>query len=156
MIILRCIRCDASYEPGQMGDCPACDGILQPGYRDAAVDTLVSITPGRGIDRYRATLPADSPLPYLGEGDTPLIPSRAIGPELGLDYLYFKNEGVNPSGAFKDRAGTLVAALARDAGGKRGHNGLVGQRQLGHLRLLCGGRPGMFRPHGAWQSAGQA
>jgi threonine synthase len=118
MITLRCIRCDVANESGRMGACPACGGILQPGYGDAAVSTLVSIPPGRGIDRYRATLPAESPLPYLGEGNTPLIRSRIIGPKLGLDHLYFKNEGLNPSGAFKDRAGALVAALARDAGAR--------------------------------------
>lgn len=112
------MRCTASYKTGVLGQCPACGGILQPGYSDAAVATLASITPGRGIDRYRAILPAESPLPYLGEGDTPLIPSRAIGPELGLEHLYFKNEGVNPSGAFKDRAGALVAALAQDDGAR--------------------------------------
>lgn len=77
---------------------------------------LAWIEPGRGIDRYRAVLPASSPLPYLGEGDTPLIESRRIGAALGLKHLFFKNEGVNPSGAFKDRAAALVVALARDAG----------------------------------------
>jgi threonine synthase len=35
---------------------------------------------------------------------------------LGLAALYFKVEGSNPSGAFKDRAGALVAALALEAG----------------------------------------
>jgi threonine synthase len=53
---------------------------------------------------------------YLGEGDTPLIRSQRIGASLNLKQLYFKNEGQNPSGAFKDRAGVMVAALARDAG----------------------------------------
>lgn len=39
----------------------------------------------------------------LGEGNTPLIPSRSIGPSLGLKHLYFKLETVNPTGSFKDR-----------------------------------------------------
>lgn len=39
----------------------------------------------------------------LGEGDTPLVPSRRIGPQAGLTNLYFKLEGTNPSGSFKDR-----------------------------------------------------
>ncbi|MDG2168990.1 MAG: pyridoxal-phosphate dependent enzyme [Opitutales bacterium] len=39
----------------------------------------------------------------LGEGDTPLIRSRSIGPSLGLNHLYFKLETVNPTGSFKDR-----------------------------------------------------
>jgi threonine synthase len=45
-----------------------------------------------------------------------LIKSRRIGPSIGLENLYFKCEGTNPSGAFKDRSGALVAALAMDAG----------------------------------------
>jgi threonine synthase len=61
-------------------------------------------------------LPVKTPIPYLGEGDTPLIPARRIGQSLGLRNLYFKNEGLNPSGAFKDRAASVVAALALDAG----------------------------------------
>ena len=39
----------------------------------------------------------------LGEGDTPLVRSRAIGPALGLENLYFKLETGNPTGSYKDR-----------------------------------------------------
>ena len=39
----------------------------------------------------------------LGEGNTPLIPSVAIGPKLGLKNLYFKLENCNPTGSYKDR-----------------------------------------------------
>ncbi|MEQ9409620.1 MAG: pyridoxal-phosphate dependent enzyme [Fuerstiella sp.] len=39
----------------------------------------------------------------LGEGDTPLIRSRTIGPAAGLKNLYFKLEHGNASGSYKDR-----------------------------------------------------
>jgi threonine synthase len=39
----------------------------------------------------------------LGEGDTPLVQSRRIGPAAGLHNLLFKLEYVNPSGSYKDR-----------------------------------------------------
>ena len=39
----------------------------------------------------------------LGEGNTPLIKSRQLGPLLGLENLFFKLEIVNPSGSYKDR-----------------------------------------------------
>ncbi len=39
----------------------------------------------------------------LGEGETPLVRSRSIGPASGLQKLYFKLETSNPSGSYKDR-----------------------------------------------------
>ena len=39
----------------------------------------------------------------LGEGDTPLIRSKRIGPEAGLRNLFLKLEAANPTGSFKDR-----------------------------------------------------
>lgn len=53
----------------------------------------------------------------LGEGNTPLIRSRYIGPALGLDNLYFKLENVNPTGSYKDRFAAVALAdlLSRGA-----------------------------------------
>jgi threonine synthase len=39
----------------------------------------------------------------LGEGDTPLVHSRRIGPSCGLKHLYFKLETTNPTASYKDR-----------------------------------------------------
>ncbi len=39
----------------------------------------------------------------LGEGGTPLIRSRRIGPAAGLPNLWFKLESISPTGSFKDR-----------------------------------------------------
>lgn len=39
----------------------------------------------------------------LGEGNTPLVRSRIIGPAAGLKNLFFKLEMGNPSGSYKDR-----------------------------------------------------
>tara|TARA_Y100000588_G_C14131280_1_gene871703 strand:- start:75 stop:1178 length:1104 start_codon:yes stop_codon:yes gene_type:complete len=39
----------------------------------------------------------------LGEGNTPLVRSRRIGPSIGMDRLYFKLETGNPTGSYKDR-----------------------------------------------------
>lgn len=111
-----CSRCGEEVPFGTLGLCQTCGGILRAEYPVEVQQQLRWIEPGPGIDRYRALLPVKSPLPYLGEGDTPLILSKRIGTALGLKHLYFKNEGLNPSGAFKDRAGSLVVALARDAG----------------------------------------
>jgi threonine synthase len=52
----------------------------------------------------------------LGEGDTPLIHARRLGAAIGLDRLYLKFEGTNPTGSFKDR-GMVVAVNRARAGG---------------------------------------
>jgi threonine synthase len=52
----------------------------------------------------------------LGEGNTPLISSRSIGPSAGLDHLLLKVESSNPTGSYKDRfaAMAISAMLAAD------------------------------------------
>jgi threonine synthase len=70
------------------------------------------------IERYAAYLPVTPTTPRitLGEGSTPLVRSSRIGPAIGLDQLYFKYEGLNPSGSFKDRGMALATARAIEAG----------------------------------------
>jgi threonine synthase len=72
------------------------------------------------IERYAAYLPVTPTTPRvtLGEGSTPLVRSSRIGPAIGLDQLYFKYEGLNPSGSFKDRGMALATARAIEAGAR--------------------------------------
>lgn len=69
------------------------------------------------IERYREFLPVSDKTPVisLNEGSTPLVPSVAIGPELGLE-LKFKYEGLNPTGSFKDRGMTMAISKAKEEG----------------------------------------
>lgn len=73
------------------------------------------------IERYRKYLPVteDTPLISLGEGSTPMVLSENIGPKLGCKALYFKLEGCNPTGSFKDRGMVMAVAKALEAGKKR-------------------------------------
>ncbi|MCX5642689.1 MAG: threonine synthase [Candidatus Omnitrophica bacterium] len=78
----------------------------------------MDISQYRGIiERYRDYLPVSSRTPVISllEGNTPLIPSVSLGKKLGL-RLYFKFEGVNPTGSFKDRGMTLAISKAVEAG----------------------------------------
>jgi threonine synthase len=69
----------------------------------------------RYADRIAPVSPADRLT--LGEGNTPLVESRVIGPRAGIGRLLFKLETGNPSGSYKDRfAAVAISALA--AGGK--------------------------------------
>jgi len=65
--------------------------------------------------RFRAFLPlapGEEPV-SLGEGDTPLLRLATTGPQIGLERLLLKDEGVNPTGSFKCRG--LSAAVSRAA-----------------------------------------
>ncbi len=52
----------------------------------------------------------------LGEGSTPLLRSRSIGPKAGLNRLYFKLETVNPTGSYKDRFAAQAVSWMRRQG----------------------------------------
>jgi len=55
----------------------------------------------------------------LNEGNTPLIPSRYIGGSLEKPLkIYFKYEGLNPTGSFKDRGMTYAITKAVENGSK--------------------------------------
>jgi threonine synthase len=69
------------------------------------------------LARYRDLLPVTDATPQvtLGEGDTPLVRSRHLEKELGCGELFFKLEGCNPTGSFKDRGMVLAVAKAMEA-----------------------------------------
>ncbi|MEO5986085.1 MAG: threonine synthase [Candidatus Limnocylindria bacterium] len=72
------------------------------------------------LERYRALIARDGetfPI-SLGEGGTPLIHAERLGAELGLDHLYLKFEGTNPTGSFKDRGMVLAVNRAVAAGAR--------------------------------------
>ncbi|HEC63255.1 MAG TPA: threonine synthase [Candidatus Acetothermia bacterium] len=69
---------------------------------------------GKGIWRFRGVYPPATPL-HLGEGDTPLVKSVKLGPALGVQ-LFFKWEGGNPTGSFKDRGASVLVAVLRELG----------------------------------------
>src|SRR5947207_10466225 len=72
------------------------------------------------LERYRDLLArAKERFPItLGEGSTPLVRTRRLGGELGLDELYLKYEGTNPTGSFKDRGMVLAVNRAASAGAR--------------------------------------
>ncbi len=79
---------------------------------------LVMQRPMPLLERYRELLASDGdafPI-TLGEGATPLIHARRLGEELGLDQLWLKFEGTNPTGSFKDRGMVLAVNRALGAG----------------------------------------
>ncbi|NOX20403.1 MAG: threonine synthase [Nitrospirae bacterium] len=76
----------------------------------------------RGIlNEYREFLPITekTPIITLYEGDTPLIDAVNLQNKLNIDLkLYFKFDGANPTGSFKDRGMTLAISKAVEDGAK--------------------------------------
>jgi threonine synthase len=71
------------------------------------------------IESYRAWLPVsdDTPVVTLGEGNTPLIHSPTMSARTGCE-VWFKFEGANPTGSFKDRGMTMAISKAVESGAK--------------------------------------
>ena len=71
------------------------------------------------INKYRETLPVteSTPVVTLNEGNTPLIKAEHLAKKIGLDAeIYFKFEGCNPTGSFKDRGMTMAVTKAKESG----------------------------------------
>lgn len=72
-----------------------------------------------GVWRFRELLPIlDSfgNAVTLQEGNTPLYPLPRAGKALGLDQLFAKHQGMNPTGSFKDTGMTAALSVARERG----------------------------------------
>src|SRR5215470_2412282 len=82
--------------------------------------TTTKSQPSRGvIERYGQFLPVSpgTPVISLGEGNTPLIYSSRLSERVGHGCeVFVKNEGVNPTGSFKDRGMTVVVSKAIERG----------------------------------------
>ncbi|HEV2359789.1 MAG TPA: threonine synthase [bacterium] len=81
----------------------------------------MSRTVWRGvIEEYRRFLPvADgTPVVTLREGDTPLLHAERLERRVPGTTIYLKNEGVNPTGSFKDRGMTLAITKAVEEGSR--------------------------------------
>jgi len=69
------------------------------------------------IEKYKQYLKVNENTPFLTllEGNTPLIKSVNLSKQYGVD-IYFKYEGLNPTGSFKDRGMVYAVAKAIEEG----------------------------------------
>jgi threonine synthase len=82
---------------------------------------IASSSRARGVlARYGHLLPLTTGTPRLtlGEGATPLVRAPALERHTGLDAVYLKCEGCNPTGSFKDRGMVLAVARAVEDGAR--------------------------------------
>lgn len=112
---LYCAACGAMAGPtGRDSVCPCGQPwLVRYPARDWRGLDRAALPVGAGMWRYRAFLPItpDEEPVTLGEGATPLLSLARSAADLGLDALWVKDEGSNPTGSFKARG--LGAAITR-------------------------------------------
>jgi len=129
---LECSACGKKYDAAVEQHLCTCGKPLLARYdlrRAAATLTLENLkTRARTLWRYAEVLPDDPPV-SLGEGMTPLVHAKRLGAAIlcrqdgsggqgGLQRLFIKDEGLNPTGSFKARGMTAAVTRAKQLGAK--------------------------------------
>jgi len=114
---LECTKCGDHISPEQPQTiCPKDGGSLYVRYDLDALKGKFTRDSLRGrpanMWRYREVLPGDTPI-TLGEGFTPLLPSR------DNPKVFIKDEGLNPTGSFKARGLCAAVTMAHQYGLKK-------------------------------------
>ncbi|NQU66166.1 MAG: threonine synthase [SAR324 cluster bacterium] len=126
IINLKCVVCGKEYHPDTIDYiCPdhGNEGVLDVLYDYDYIKQNISKgslhqNPDRTIWRYKPLLPVnpDSPVPPLAVGGTPLYDATNLSEKLGLKKVWIKDDGVQPTASFKDRASALAIVKGREKG----------------------------------------
>lgn len=122
---LKCIGCGREYGSKEIiYTCHQCGDLLSVEYDEHKLPSnLDEIWRKRpfSVWRYRELLPVkdETKIVTLGEGGTTLNPCSRLAGKLGLQEIYVKNEGENPTGSFKDRGMTVGVTKALELDMKR-------------------------------------
>ena len=114
---LECTRCGEHIPADRPQNvCPKDGGVLYARYDLASLRGKVRREDLAGrvasMWRYVEVLPEAEPV-TLGEGFTPLLPSREY------PHVFIKDEGLNPTGSFKARGMSAAVTMARHYGLKK-------------------------------------
>jgi threonine synthase len=119
---LECSLCATRFQPNQIHNLCSCGGTIYARYDLPAIkatwtrDSLRSARPD--LWRYLPVLPPQNiaSIVSLGEGMTPLIRARRLGAAIGMEQLWVKDEGLNPTASFKARGMTTAVTMAHELG----------------------------------------
>jgi len=118
---LECSECGKKYDAGAEQHLCSCGKPLLVRYdlqRAAKTLTLENLSKRpRTLWRYSEVLPPGDPV-TLGEGMTPLMHAQRLGKSMGLQRLFVKDEGLNPTGSFKARGMSAAVTRANQLGEK--------------------------------------
>ena len=119
----KCVLCGRTYDAApNLTNC-ACGGILDIVYDYDSIKSSLSKADLAARQeytmwRYRELLPveAGTELPPLRVGWSPLYQADRLAGQLGIQRLYIKDDGINPTASLTDRASAMAVAKAREAG----------------------------------------
>jgi len=120
--VLCCVRCHATWPLTDIiYVCGSCGGNLQIKYDYAAIQRVwhreeLTRNPDNTMWRYGPLYPVSSRIESPPIGWTPLFRADRLGAALGLNSLFIKDDGRNPSASFKDRASAIAMTRAREIG----------------------------------------
>lgn len=120
---LECTKCSATFEQEKpITVCSKCGGSLLARYDLQAAKGKVTkasfANAMPGMWRYHELLPVNNleGIATMYEGMTPMMPTVRLGKQLGIPNLLFKNEGMNPTGSFKDRGASVGVSKLKEIG----------------------------------------
>lgn len=119
---LECPKCSANYESEKQIQLCRCGSPLlvrydlkkvRKSFRKGALNSRKA-----NLWRYWELLPVqkEQNIVSLGEGMTPLLHLKNLGPKLGVSSLYVKDEGLIPTGTFKARGAAVGVSRAKELG----------------------------------------
>ena len=121
---LSCPKCNTTYESEKLIQLCECGAPLLVDYDLTRVQSVLTkeMLKDRGptLWRYKELLPVkmEENIVSLGEGMTPLLFLKNLGPQVGMPNLYMKDEGIIPTGTFKARGAAVGVSRAKELGVK--------------------------------------
>jgi len=116
MTDFHCSNCHRPYpDQGVPYRCQYCGGVFSlTSDLNFSLDEIDPELPGIWRYQHSFGLPANAPIVFLGEGDTPLVEGHGFGRKIA-----FKLEFLNPTGSFKDRATAPLISFLQSRGVKQ-------------------------------------
>lgn len=114
--VLRCRECAAETPLAPVPCCLECFAPVEVAYPPVAVTRAEMTSRPATMWRYREWLPLEEPSVAVPVRRTPLVRADRLARAWGVERLWLKDEGANPSGSFKDRLVTVALHMAREFG----------------------------------------
>jgi threonine synthase len=129
MAQFKCIRCGQTAPASDNYVC-SCGGLYEVhhDFGDISLDLFdeklrkIGSAWGSGVWRYKELIHPELDPKYIvsrPEGNTNLYKRKRVSEYAGIDGIYMKHEGENPSGSFKDRGMTVGVSMAMESGAKK-------------------------------------